>query len=247
MQITLNIRLPNRTLYGVSFFESQADVEKITKKVVENMIKGKKPNHKSYALRLYNVKNKEVLWLPATMLMSEVVLQFFNPKCVTSCPIFYKMKKMTEKQKWEALGCVWRVELRVRYLPKSIKELYESDIVTFQFFFEQVCQIIIYFLVVIMLKFFQVKEEYVESNTITIDEPSAVELCCLTIKHYFNTTYIPNISEKKHVDYIDKEIGFQFFLPKSLTQVIKPKQLKKSIQTGYKKVYNYSDVEYMKK
>lgn len=59
---------------------------------------------------------------------------------------------------------------------------------------------------------------------------------------------ISKVSDKKHhVDYIEKERGFGNFIPKSVIDTIKQKNLKKLIQTGYKKVHNYTEVEYMMK
>lgn len=33
----------------------------------------------------------------------------------------------------------WRYDLRVRYLPISLKELYDKDKVTFHYYYDQVC------------------------------------------------------------------------------------------------------------
>lgn len=39
----------------------------------------------------------------------------------------------------------WRFELRVRYLPNSLRDLYEKDRITFFYFFDQVSSTIVFF------------------------------------------------------------------------------------------------------
>lgn len=52
---------------------------------------------------------------------------------------------------------------------------------------------------------------------------------------------------KQHLDYIEKEIGFSNFVPKSVIDTIKHKNLKKLVQNQYKKIYQLSDTEYILK
>lgn len=93
---------------------------------------------------------------------------------------------------------------------------------------------------------YQVKQDYIQSNLTNIDQETAVLLCCLGIRHYYKDTN-QSSDKKHHIDYIEKEIGFSNFIPKFVIDTIKQKNLKKLIQTGYKKVYNYSEMEYMLK
>lgn len=93
---------------------------------------------------------------------------------------------------------------------------------------------------------FQVKQDYIQSNLTNIDQETAILLCCLGIRHYYKDTN-QSSDKKHHIDYIEKEIGFSNFIPKFVIDTIKQKNLKKLIQTGYKKVYNYSEMEYMLK
>lgn len=92
----------------------------------------------------------------------------------------------------------------------------------------------------------QVKQDYIQMNQPSIDQDIAVQLCCLGIRHYYKDTN-QSSDKKHHIDYIEKEIGFSNFIPKSVIETIKQKNLKKLIQAGYKKVYAYTDVEYMLK
>lgn len=91
------------------------------------------------------------------------------------------------------------------------------------------------------------KEEYIQANLPTVDAELAVQLCCLGIRHYFKNLTLKAPDKKQHIDYIEKEIGFKYFVPQSVITTIKPKNLKKMIQAGYKKVYNYTDIEYLTK
>lgn len=93
---------------------------------------------------------------------------------------------------------------------------------------------------------FQVKQDYIQSNLTNIDQETAILLCCLGVRHYYKDTN-QSSDKKHHIDYIEKEIGFSNFIPKFVIDTIKQKNLKKLIQTGYKKVYNYSEMEYMLK
>lgn len=101
-------------------------------------------------------------------------------------------------------------------------------------------------LLLLLLHIFQVKQDYIQSNLTNIDQETAILLCCLGIRHYYKDTN-QSSDKKHHIDYIEKEIGFSNFIPKFVIDTIKQKNLKKLIQTGYKKVYNYSEMEYMLK
>jgi len=90
-----------------------------------------------------------------------------------------------------------------------------------------------------------VKEDFIQANVTAIDTEVAVQLCCLGIRHYFKNITVKAPDKKQHIDYIEKEIGFKSFLPQSVIATSKPKNLKKLIQVGYKKVYNYNDIEYL--
>jgi focal adhesion kinase 1 len=73
-----------------------------------------------------------------------------------------------------------------------------------------------------------------------------VQLCCLSIRHYYKDARSSN-DRKHHLDYIEKEIGFSNFLPKSVIDTIKHKNLKKLVQNQYKKIYALSDTDYILK
>lgn len=92
----------------------------------------------------------------------------------------------------------------------------------------------------------KVKHDFIQSNVTMVDQDVAIQICCLGIRHYYKETN--QTSDKKHhIDYIEKEIGFSNFIPKTVIDAIKQKNLKKLIQTGYKKVCNLTEMEYMLK
>ncbi|XP_055918541.1 focal adhesion kinase 1 [Eupeodes corollae] len=230
---TLHVYLPNNGFRTIKFNEQVDNVRKIIESIVQNIVPGHKANSQSYALRLRNVITKEVVWISRDTPMTQVAARISNPSCSnTECPYKTMSNRKKEQQKPDIvdthINSVWRAELRVRYIPKSIKELYEKDRITCHFYFDQV------------------KQDYINSSITTIDLDVAIQLCCLGIRHYFRDV-IKAEDKKHHVDYIDKEIGFKSFLPQAVIHSTKQKNLKKLIQTGYKKVYNYSDIEYILK
>uniref|UniRef100_A0A182YAY9 Focal adhesion kinase 1 n=1 Tax=Anopheles stephensi TaxID=30069 RepID=A0A182YAY9_ANOST len=231
---TLHVYLPNHGFRMIRFDEA-SDVRQIINLIVGWMSPGQKPNPQSYALRLRHMLTKEVLWMPPDTSMTQVMAHIFNPSCSNAdCPNVDKStiaKRMQQKTSG-AVGhanSVWKAELRVRYIPKNLKELYERDRTTCHFYFDQV------------------KQDYIQSNVPNIDPEIAVQLCCLGIRHYYKDTNHTSNDRKQHLDYIEKEMGFGNFIPKSVIDTIKQKNLKKQIQAGYKKVYSYSEMEYMLK
>lgn len=73
-----------------------------------------------------------------------------------------------------------------------------------------------------------------------------MQLCSLSMLHYFRNITASNIPDRKqHVDHVDKEIGFSYFLPQSVIATAKPKNLKKMIHASYKKLHHLSDIEYI--
>lgn len=125
-------------------------------------------------------------------------------------------------------NCVWKIELRVRYIPKSLSEFLERDKISINFFFNQV------------------KDDFIQANIGGIEQDLAVQMCCLAIRHYYKDARSSN-DRKHHLDYIEKEIGFSNFLPKSVIDTIKHKNLKKLVQSQYKKIYSLSDTDYILK
>lgn len=175
--------------------------------------------------------------MPPDTSMVQVMAHILNPSCSNAdCPNSERATAATKRSQQKhhmpaASGyanSVWKAELRVRYVPKNLKELYERDRTTCHFYFDQV------------------KQDYIQTNQSNIDHEIAVQMSCLGIRHYYKDTN-QSSDKKHHIDYIEKEIGFSNFIPKSVIDAIKQKNLKKLIQAGYKKVYNFTEMEYMLK
>lgn len=94
--------------------------------------------------------------------------------------------------------------------------------------------------------FNQVKDDFIQANVSNIEQDVVVQLICLSIRHYYKDVK-PTNDKKQHLDYIEKEIGFSSFVPKSVIESIKHKNLKKLVQNQYKKIYQLSDAEYILK
>lgn len=120
----------------------------------------------------------------------------------------------------------WRFEMRIRYLPQSLHELCEKDIVTFHYYYDQL------------------RADYLNSSA-NIDQDIAIQLGCLQIRHFYKD--MPNVAldKKSNLEYLEREAGLNKFLPRAIIESVKPKTLRKLIQTQFKKVSSLSENECM--
>ncbi|XP_044731182.1 focal adhesion kinase 1 [Chrysoperla carnea] len=197
---TLKIHLPKCGLNVIKYGDA-TDVKGIISLVTERLATGVRYFKNLYAIRLYHPGTGEVYWIHQDTTMSQV-----QEKC---------SKKHAPSE--------WRYELRIRYLPPSMQELYEKDNVTFHFFYDQV------------------RIDYLATNRTNIDADIAIQLCCLEIRNYFKDMPQMALDKKSNLEYLEREIGWNKFLPKCITDTIKPKQLRKLIQQNFKKVSNLSE------
>lgn len=144
----MHVYLPNNGFRTIIYNETADDVRKIIERILQKITSGQKVNSQSYALRLRNVITKEVVWISRDTSMTQVSARISNPSCSnTECPYYHKtvVTRKKEQQKPDNvdthINSVWRAELRVRYIPKNIKELYEKDPITCHFYFDQVPQV----------------------------------------------------------------------------------------------------------
>uniref|UniRef100_T1PC28 Protein tyrosine kinase n=1 Tax=Musca domestica TaxID=7370 RepID=T1PC28_MUSDO len=227
---SLNVYWPNNLHHAVSLDEQKDTVQDIIEKTVAMVPYAKKPNPRYYALRLQNMVSKETLWMNKTTKIQKLLEHIWNSTCPnTECPQ-QKSQHIPPTVNVNDKLSVWRPELRIRYLPHSLRELFNEDKITCYFYFDQV------------------KQDFIQSNSTSIDFDSAIQLCCLSMLHYFRnmTTAIPD-KKTQHVEHIDKEVGFNQFLPKTVISSTKPKNLKKVILATYKKLYHLTDIEYITK
>lgn len=256
-QQQLYIHLPNHGFRMIRIDEA-ADVRTIVYSLVNSMSGAAtaKANPQFYSLRLRHMVSKEILWLPpsksnliaissqrnnfsfAATPTRQVIDYISNESCSNiNCPSFVKSsptvsdKSPHEPKENVPLGnsnCVWKIELRVRYIPRSLSEFLERDKISMNFYFNQV------------------KDDFIQANVPTIEQDLAVQLCCLSIRHYYKDARSAK-DMKQQLDYIEKEIGFSSFLPKAVIDTIKHKNLKKLVQSQYKKIYQLTDSDYILK
>lgn len=71
--------------------------------------------------------------------MTQVIAYISNPTCFnTKCPGVSETRKQQQKANLGHSNSVWKAELRVRYIPTDLRELYEKDRTTCHFYFDQV-------------------------------------------------------------------------------------------------------------
>ncbi|XP_060660243.1 focal adhesion kinase 1 isoform X1 [Drosophila nasuta] len=233
----LHVHMPNKSFKAIGFNKNETVLHIIKKTVSEFGKDGQPPpSTQRYACRMLNVITKEIVWLARTTLMEKVMSHILSPGCSNvDCPNndpstseMAENRDVHQGRRFITKG-VWRVELRVRYVPHRIQDLFDEDKTTCFYYFDQL------------------KEDYIQANIASVDVDLAVQLCCLGVRHYFKNITLKAPDKKQHIDYIEKEIGFKYFIPQAVIVTIKPKNLKKMIQVGYKRVYNYNDIEYLTK
>lgn len=132
-----------------------------------------------------------------------------------------------EDRKLSAPAPEWRFELRVRYLPTDLEELYERDKVTFCCYYDQV------------------RLDYLEKDFESVDLDLALQLCCVEIQRFFKDLSQKALDKKSNMDYLEREVGLRKFLPRHVLDTQKPKALRKLIQTHFKRYAGMSDRECM--
>ncbi|KAL1501947.1 hypothetical protein ABEB36_007171 [Hypothenemus hampei] len=137
------------------------------------------------------------------------------------------MQQIQEKYFKKYPNTEWRYELRIRYLPPTLAELLDKDKATFTFYFEQV------------------KSDYYAGLHMKIDQDVALQLSCLEIRKYLKDMSSTGLDKKSIIEYLDREVGLQKFIPQGLTDKIKPKQIKKHIQSQFKKLGKSSELDCM--
>ncbi|XP_065222614.1 focal adhesion kinase 1-like isoform X2 [Planococcus citri] len=202
---TLKVFLPNGGFNIVKFSEN-IDVKEIILLVTSRLATTPRLYQNVYAMRLYHPLTGETHWLHQDTTMSEVYEKYDQ---------IYPMQE-------------WRYDLKVRYVPQDLNDLYEKDKCTFYFYYDQI------------------RNEYLSSDAGTkIDQDMAVQLCCLGIRFYFKDMPQIALDKKSNLEYLEKEIGLLQFLPRTILDGFKTKTLRKLIQQQFKKVAQLSERECM--
>ncbi|XP_054707626.1 focal adhesion kinase 1-like [Uloborus diversus] len=157
-----------------------------------------------YGIRLAHTLSDDVYWIHGESVVLQVV------------------------KKYQALLSIdeWRYELRVRYLPSDLRELYEKDKVTFHYFYEQV------------------KNDYLKLKC-NVDQELALQLCCIEIRRFFKDLSHIALDKKSNFEYLERDIGLHKFLPAAVITAHKPKTLRKMMQSQMKKFVSLSEVDCM--
>ncbi|XP_076672021.1 protein tyrosine kinase 2 Fak isoform X2 [Andrena cerasifolii] len=201
---TLKVHLPNGGFNVVKFGDA-IDVRGIISLVTSRLAAGTRNYRNLYAMRLHHPGSGESYWLHQDTTMYQV----------------------QEKYEKKHPHCEWRYELRVRYLPQNLNDLYEKDKVTFYYYYDQV------------------RNDYLCANHAALDQDVAVQLCCLEIRYFFKDMPQIALDKKSNLEYLEREVGLHKFLPRSVLNGMKPKALRKLIQQHFKKVAALSELECM--
>jgi len=114
----------------------------------------------------------------------------------------------------------WRFALRVRFLLKDLKEFYKIDKTTYYFLYDQV------------------RTDYLKSVANTIDTETAFQFGVLEMKRFFNNMPQAALDKKSNFEFIEKEFGLGRFLPTTITDNLKSKDIRKNIQKYFKQFSN---------
>ncbi|XP_020291296.1 focal adhesion kinase 1 isoform X2 [Pseudomyrmex gracilis] len=201
---TLKVHLPNGGFNVVKFGDA-IDVKGIISLVTSRLAVGTRHYRNLYAMRLHHPGSGESYWLHQDTTMYQV----------------------QEKYERKHPHCEWRYELRVRYLPQNLNDLYEKDKVTFYYYYDQV------------------RNDYLQANHSALDQEVAVQLCCLEIRYFFKDMPQIALDKKSNLEYLEREVGLHKFLPRSVLNGMKPKALRKLIQQHFKKVAALTELECM--
>lgn len=78
-----------------------------------------------------------------------------------------------------------------------------------------------------------------------IEQDVAVQLCCLEVRYFLKDLSSSAIDKKSNLEYLEKEVGMNKFLPRTIIDTVKPKTLRKSIQANFKKFSHLNETECM--
>ncbi|CAG2060896.1 unnamed protein product [Timema podura] len=201
---TLKVHLPNGGFNIVKFGDA-IDVKGIINLITSRLSTGQRAYQHLYAMRLHHPGAGEVYWLHQDTTMYQV----------------------QEKYERKHPHSEWRYELRVRYLPQNLADLYDKDRVTFYYYYDQV------------------RNDYLCADHTSLDQDIAVQLCCLEIRYFFKDMPQIALDKKSNLEYLEREVGLHKFLPRVVLDSMKPKALRKLIQQHFKKVAALSELDCM--
>nr|XP_031829304.1 focal adhesion kinase 1 isoform X1 [Nomia melanderi] len=203
---TLKVHLPNGGFNVVKFGDA-IDVRGIISLLTSRLAPGPRHYQNLYAMRLHHPGSGESYWLHQDTTM-------------------YQVQEKYEKKHPHS---EWRYELRVRYLPQNMKDLYEKDKATFYYYYDQI------------------RNDYLYANHAALDLDVAMQMCCLEIRYSYKDMPQMALDKKSNIEFLEREFGLHKYLPRTVLNVMKPKALRKLIQQHFKKVAVLSELECMYK
>ncbi|GFR18243.1 hypothetical protein TNCT_500511 [Trichonephila clavata] len=199
---TLKVFLSNGNSNIVKFGETTG-VKDIIDVVTKRLSETSRPFESVFGIRLLHTPSDEMHWLHSDAGMFQILEKYS----------YYPIDE-------------WRFELRVRYVPKDLRDMFEKDKVTFLYFYEQV------------------KNDYLKINA-NIDQDLAIHLCCIEIRRFFKDMTHVALDKKSNFEFLEKDVGLHKFLPSPVITNNKPKALRKMIQNQFKRFASLSEVDCM--
>ncbi|KAK7791000.1 hypothetical protein R5R35_007897 [Gryllus longicercus] len=209
-QATLKVHLPNGGLNVVKYGDA-IDVKGIIALLTSRLAEGPRAYQQLFAMRLRHAGTGAVHWLHQDTPMSAVQERFAG----------------AGPGPGPGSGSDWRYELRVRYLPGDLRDVYDKDRVTFYYYYDQV------------------RSDYLLADMAGLDHEVAVQLCCLEIRYFFKDMPHVALDKKSNLEYLEREVGLNKFMPRAVLDGMKPKTLRKLILQHFKKVAALSELECM--
>ncbi|XP_072026060.1 focal adhesion kinase 1-like isoform X2 [Amphiura filiformis] len=87
----------------------------------------------------------------------------------------------------------------------------------------------------------QVRNDYMNEVAETVEQDLALQLGCLEMRRFFKDMPQIALDKKANFDYLEKEIGLKRFIPKSVIDNTKPKNLRKLILQYFKQFANLNE------
>lgn len=202
MQATLKVQLLNSV--NIVKYGDATDIKSIINLVTSNLGNqqdSQRSYQHMYAMRIVHPTTGEFYWLHQDMTMHQV-----HEK--------YTMKHPISE---------WHYELRVRYHPLDLSDVYEKDRVTFYYYYDQIAN------------------EYLSKQTVDVDQDLAVQLGVLHMRYHFKEMGHVALDKKSNIEYLEKDHGLHRFLPRSIIDAAKPKAIRKAIQSQFKSVAKLSE------
>ncbi|KAI6179421.1 TK/FAK protein kinase [Aphelenchoides besseyi] len=125
----------------------------------------------------------------------------------------------------QANGQQLRFELRLRFLPRGLHEMMQTQLVAYLFLWDQLLN------------------DYVRRIAWRVDNEKAIAMAAIAIRKRFPTLTSQNVEKRLDFTVIDAEGGLLRYLPESLVVASKKKQLQKQLIAAVRKIAHLSELE----